>query len=156
MGVHAYVTQWRGEPLFSLDLRVHNAHSGNNPNDPMDDALGKIYFDELDLKLPPGWVVFNAFPDPYFRRTPGRSRGDWPIVAPAGGGKLHVMPQMSQFHRRLVVCKAGYEARADAYLREQGLAFCREGESQGRRAELVVVEPDDRSLLPAAPPAARR
>jgi len=60
MGVHAYVTQWRGEPLFSLDLRVHNAHSGNNPNDPMDDALGKIYFDELDLKLPPGWVVFNA------------------------------------------------------------------------------------------------
>src|SRR5262249_50841823 len=45
-------------------------------------------------------------------------------------GKLHVMPQMSQFHRRLVICKVGYEQRADSYLREQGLAFCREGEAR--------------------------
>lgn len=130
MGVHAYVTQWRNEPIFSLDLRIHNAHSGNNPNDPMDDALGKIYFDELDLKLPPGWNVFNAFPDPYFGQVRHEGTGwTWPIVNAIGGDKLHVMPQMSQFHRRLVVCKVGYEQRADAYLREQGLAFCREGEA---------------------------
>jgi hypothetical protein len=136
MGVHAYVTQWRDEPVFSLDLRVHNAHSGNNPADPMDDALGKIYFDELDLRLPHGWIVFNAFPDPFM----GQPHADgevavWPLVAPIEGRKLHVMPQMSQFHRRLVVCKSGYEQRADAYLREQGLAFCREIEQQpGQRA----------------------
>ncbi len=129
MGVHAYVTQWKDEPVFSLDLRIHNAHSGNDKNDPMNAALGKIYFDSLELRLPPGWKVFNAFSDPYWGQP--HADGDriaWPVVGPLAGGKLHEMPQMSQFHRRLVVCKSGSESRADAYLREQGLAFCRESE----------------------------
>jgi hypothetical protein len=39
------------------------------------------------------------------------------------------MPAMSQFHRRLVVARAGEEARAVAYLREEGLGFCRAGPS---------------------------
>jgi hypothetical protein len=129
MGVHAYVTQWRDEPVFSLDLRIHNAHSGNDKNDPMNTALGKIYFKSLELRLPAGWKVFNSFPDPYWGQPyVDGDRTAWPVVGPLAGGKLHEMPQMSQFHRRLVVCKVGYENRADAYLREQGLGFCREGE----------------------------
>ena len=136
MGVHAYVTQWKGEPVFSLDLRIHNAHSGNKPQDPSDDALGKMYFDALELRLPQGWNVLNAFPDPYWSQLDSDgSQAVWAVVAPNAGRKMHVMPQMSQFHRRLVVCKAGFESRAELYLREQGLAFCREGEQKpGERA----------------------
>jgi hypothetical protein len=102
----------------------------------MDDALGKVYFDSLELRLPQGWVVYNAFPDPYWGQPyADGDREAWPIVAPIAGGKLHEMPQMSQFHRRLIVFKAGNEQHADAYLREQGLAFCRDSEQKtGERA----------------------
>ena len=130
MGVHAYFTEWASEPFFSLDLRIHNAHSGHDAGDPIDDALGQMYFESFELQLPAGWVVLNAFPDPFMGAPvdEGTERA-WPIVAPIGGGTMHVMPAMSQFHRRLVVAKAGQEARAIAYLREEGLGFCRAGPS---------------------------
>jgi hypothetical protein len=131
MGVHSYVTEWAGEPFFTLDLRVHNAHSGLAQNDSMDDALGKLYFDALELVLPPGWTVFNAFPDPYTGDVyADHGQHVWPIVAPIDGRKLHVMPAMSQFHRRLVVVRSGFEARALSCLREEGLGFCRAGTSR--------------------------
>lgn len=128
MGVHAYVTRWAGEDFFALDLRVHDAASGNDRNDPVDDALGKLYFSELELRLPQGWVVLNAIPDPYFGapRDEGAFRA-WPIVAPLASGKMHVMPQMAQFERRLVVARQEVVARARAALQEEWLAFARPG-----------------------------
>jgi len=130
MGVHTYVTEWAGEPFFSLDLRIHDAHSGLAPGDSMDDPLGAIYFDTLELALPPGWTVFNAFPDPFIGDVYAEgSARIWPLVRPIPDGKLHLMPEMSQFHRRLVVARDGSEARAIACLREEGLGFCRAGTS---------------------------
>jgi hypothetical protein len=130
MGVHAYVTKWADEPFFSLDLRIHDAHSGLDPADPGDDALGKLYFDSLELSVPDGWSVFNAFPDPWLDLpyVEGAARV-FPIVKPISTGQMHVMPAMSQFQRRLVVVKDGLEARALACLREEGLGFCRAGPS---------------------------
>ena len=53
----------------------------------------------------------------------------WPIVMPLAGGQMHVMPAMSQFHRRLAVVKTGFEQRAWSHLTEEGLAFVRPGVS---------------------------
>ena len=129
-GVHAYVRQWKGEPFFSLDLRVHNALSGKDDGTPLDDPLRELYFADFELVLPTGWVVLDAFPNPSLGAP--YDEGDarvWPIVAPMQDGTLHVMHQQGQFHRRLAVCKEGDEARALAYLREENLGFCRDGEN---------------------------
>jgi hypothetical protein len=130
MGVHAYIERVAHEPFFALDLRVHNGASGANHQSPIDDPLGKIYFASLELRLPQGWTLLNAIPDPYFGApyVEGAYRV-WPIVAPIGGGKLHMMPAMSQFHRRLAVVKDGFVARAQAHIQESGLAFAVPGES---------------------------
>jgi len=129
MGVHAYVTTWSREEFFSIDLRVHNGHDGLSGHDPLDDPMGMLYFDGLELAVPPGWTVLQAY------RTPslGAPYTEWertvlPLVAPLAGTKLHVLPPQAQFHRRLVVVREGAEARALELLREEGLAFCREGQ----------------------------
>ncbi|MFN0008872.1 MAG: hypothetical protein ACKVXR_13305 [Planctomycetota bacterium] len=130
MGVHSYFTEWANEPFFSLDLRIHSAHSGEDSANPFDDAMGQMYFDAFEIILPAGWVVLNAFPDPFMGApiTEGQNRA-WPIVSQIGGGTMHVLPALGQFHRRLVVAKVGEEPRAVAYLREEGLGFCRAGPS---------------------------
>ncbi|MBK7877117.1 MAG: hypothetical protein IPJ77_15455 [Planctomycetes bacterium] len=131
-GVHAYLTQWQDEPFVSLDLRVHNAFSGKDGTTSLDDPLIELYFADFELVLPTGWVVLNAFTDPYFGAP--YDEGDrrvWPIVAPMGDGTLHVLHQQGQFERRLALCREGDEARALAYLREENLAFCRDGENGG-------------------------
>lgn len=130
-GVHAYVTRWREEPFFSLDLRVHNALSGLDATTSDDDALPEVWFREFELLLPQGWVVLNSFADP-FEGAPYDDVGGarvWPVVKPMPDGTLHVMPRMGQFERRLVVCRAADEARARATLHEETLAFCRSGTS---------------------------
>ncbi|MBI5362475.1 MAG: hypothetical protein HZA53_04795 [Planctomycetes bacterium] len=130
MGVHAYFTQWSGEDFLSLDLRVHNAASGQDPATPLDDALQKLYFGTFELRLPHDWVVLDAFPNPYFGAplTEGSFRV-WPIVAPLANGKLHVLPQMAQFQRRLVIAHDDPEtiARALVVLREENLGYCAPG-----------------------------
>src|SRR5688572_25745573 len=50
-GVHAYLTRWRDEPFFSLDLRIHNAFSGKSDDTPADDALRRLWFEDLELVL---------------------------------------------------------------------------------------------------------
>lgn len=127
-GVHAYLTRWADEPFVTLDLRVHNALSGKDTTSTIDNPLAKLYFADFELRLPPGWVVLNAFDDPYFG-TPYDEDGYrvWPIVRPIGDGTLHVIPQTGQFERRLAICREGSEARALEHLREGGLAFCRSG-----------------------------
>jgi hypothetical protein len=128
MGVHAYVSRLAHEPFIALDLRIHNGASGQDHADSIDDPLGKIYFNSFELRVPQGWTVLNAITDPYFGAPydEGAYRV-FPIVAPIGGGKLHMMPQMSQFQRRLAVVKVGFEARALSHILEEGLAFVRPG-----------------------------
>lgn len=136
LGVHSYVTRWSREEFVSLDLRLHNAMSGLRQDTTDDDALGKLYFGKLELLVPQGWAVLNDTPDPYFGAA--YDEGPWrvqPIVAPLAGGKLHVIPSMAQFERRLVVARNTPAALASARvtLEADNLAFCVAGNASDGR-----------------------
>jgi hypothetical protein len=128
LGAHAYVGTWDSEEFVTLDLRVSNADSGNIPTISVDDPLDKVYFKSFEVAVPSGWVVLQDFDDPYLG-APISSGGMMvtPIVKPLAGGKLHVIPWGWQFHRRLVICRTGFEAKARDFIRGAGLGFCREG-----------------------------
>jgi len=128
MGVHSFLTTWSREEFVSLDLHVHNGFSGLAPGDPRDDALNRVYFEDLRLRVPRGWVVLCAFDNPFIGAP--YDQGDWtfyPIVRALDTGDMHVMPRQAHFMRRLVVARAGAEERARATLEERGLAFCTPG-----------------------------
>jgi len=130
MGVHAYFTTWAGEEFVSLDLRVNNGASGNDQLRDMDDPLGDLHFEQLEMVLPQGWTVLTAYDNPYLGEayTEGIKRV-WPIVDEIPGGDMHYMPSQSQFHRRMMLCAPGSESRAREYLDERNLAFCQPGEN---------------------------
>ncbi len=142
MGAHAYITTWTEEEFISLDLRFHNGHQGLDPGTDQDNPVGKLYFNELELRVPSGWTVFQAFESPSLGTTytEGANRV-LPLVDPIAGPKMHVMPIQAQFHRRLVVCRSGAEDRARAVLREEWLAFCRDGENSNEERLLSWWNP---------------
>ena len=128
LGMHCYFSTFNSEEVVGLDLRVTNADSGNDESTFIDDPLDKVYFQNLQLIVPNGWVVVQDYEDPFFR--PGFSSGGktvFPIVGALDGGKMHVIPWGGQFHRRLAITKPGNEARARALLRGAGLGFARAG-----------------------------
>ncbi|HKX46038.1 MAG TPA: hypothetical protein VJP77_05000, partial [Planctomycetota bacterium] len=127
-GVHAYVSVLSGEEVVLLDLRVNNGPS-NASGSSLDDAVDRVYFDALDLAVPAGWVVVQAFDDPGFG-TPYPVGGSdlFPLVAPIGDGTFHVMPRQGQMLRRLAIAPAAQVARAQALLAQEGLAFCVDGD----------------------------
>jgi len=130
MGAHAYVTRWGSEDFISLDLRIHNAFSGRDPSTTDDNPLGKVYFDALELSVPAGWVVLEATDNPWAGPcVPIAGRSTKQLIRPIESGALHVMPAFFQLERRIVIARAGAQARAAAFLREEGLGFCREGTS---------------------------
>ncbi len=135
MGVHSYVTVWDRKDIVSLDLRVHNGHEGRMQGDAQDDPMGTLFFDGLTLDVPEGWKVLSAFSDPTLAAAVSeQSRVLVPLVKPLPNNKLHAMHQQSQFHRRLILCKEGSEQLALSILREEGLAFCKDGyNTQGNR-----------------------
>jgi len=134
VGVHAYVTHWAQEEFVTLDLRIHNAHSGLDDATSIDDPLGRLYFGRLELVLPAGWSVLNALPDPFFGAAYAESgRTVQPLVAPLAAGRLHVLPPMAQFERRLVLARTSAVAQARAQLEQQTLAFCLPGQAADGR-----------------------
>jgi hypothetical protein len=128
MGVHSYVTTWKDAGFISIDLRVHNGHEGKDSGTVDDDPMGKVYFNELELVVPDGWTLFQAFETPTFGTKYSEGLTDvYPIVTQIGGGQLHVMQIQNQFHRRLVLCKTGWRQRAQTVLEEENLGICRDG-----------------------------
>ncbi len=124
-GVHAYFTAWHKSSALSLTLRIHNGLSGLDKSDAVDDPLGKVYFESLELWVPKGWQVLNQTPDPAMGAP--RQVESWtafPLVKARTDGKMHSMPSQAQFHRRLALAPTGRTARARAILAEEGLAFC--------------------------------
>ena len=141
MGVHTYLTTWEGADFVSLDLRLHNGHDGQDPATDADDAMGKLYFEQLELVVPEGWEVHQAFEDPTLGGT--YSEGGTSVtelITPTGDGTLHVFPLQQLMHRRLVLCRAEARAEALATLREETLAFCRD-ETEGQRRLLSWWNP---------------
>jgi hypothetical protein len=129
-GVHSYLTGWAQEDVLTLDLRINNGPSNNDKHNSMDDILGDVYYESLELWVPKGWTVLQQGPDPLFGST--SSQGSWTafsIVEALPGGKLHFFPSQGQFHRRFALCKVGNEAKAQRFLDNKMLGFCDDGTS---------------------------
>lgn len=154
-GVHAFVTLWEGEPFFSLDLRFHNGHDGVLATDSTDDPLGKMYFRELELVLPDGWEVLEAYPDPHFGTAYAEDgKVVQPLVTPLSDGTLHMVPQQGQFHRRLMITRGNTVSRARLHLAERGLAFCQPGTSEAGRELFSWWNPQTARYFPQREPLA--
>ena len=128
MGVHSYLTVFRGANHAQLDLHIHNGMDGRDANTTSDDLLDDLYFRDLKLRLPSGWHVAFAFDAPgqgNVQQTSGYTTTD--LVAPLAGGKMHLMPKMSHFVRRLVLYRTGRGTEARELARLQNVAFCQPG-----------------------------
>ncbi len=127
-GVHSYLGTWSGEPVVTLDLRIHNGHDGADKTTTSDDPLGRVYFRHLELRVPQGFTVLQAFDNPLTGSTQtGGGMLRWRIVDPNPDGSLHVMAPHGQFHRRLAIAPTAVADRARALLDQAGLGFARRG-----------------------------
>ncbi len=134
MAVHAFVGQWSDERFLTLDLHVHNGMSGLNKADPHDDAMQKLYFDRLDLHMPPGWQVFSDFDNPTLGDLEvGSAESVLPIIAEGREGEVHVIQLQGHFVRRLVIALPGSFQAGRNMLEEKGLAFCVPGSAGGKQ-----------------------
>jgi hypothetical protein len=116
-GVHAYLTAFRGEDFVAVDLHVHNGMDGLDPGDPNGRAMADLYFDDLVLRLPPGWKATVSHPNPWQGDMTESDGWAWsPLVKSHADNKVHLMPKQGRLVRRLVVHRAWAAERAQAYL----------------------------------------
>ncbi len=147
-GVHAYFSTLSEEEGFLLDLRIHNGFDGNDPGTPLDDPLGKVYFERIDLLVRADgndWTPVQQLQDPYAfdaqaGDTPGLVQAGpfawsvFPLVeklAKKGATQpMHMMPCRGQFVRRMAIAPADAIDGAKALVEQEGQAFCLGGEGQ--------------------------
>ena len=128
-GVHSYLGAYRDEGFVSFDLRVHNGFSGKKATNAMDDAIGRVYFSDLEVVLPEQYALVPLVLDQALGtpKPAGFGMKSWPIAKDPSDGTLHVIDQGFQLHRRFVIVDAGSaEAGVDFAVRH-GQAFCRPG-----------------------------
>lgn len=125
MGVHSYWTTSTQIDRVGLDLRVHNGvTAGSQPRHSLEEPLGIVHWDSIELVLPRGWKVVPWVEDPFF----GEDRIEdgervVPLVRSYEEGDLHMMPPGAQFHRRLLLLPSA--ERTGQIPLVEGLAFCR-------------------------------
>ena len=137
LGVHSYLSVLRNEPVVLVDLRIHNGFANTESVTSEDNVVHHAYFDGVDLHVPSGWSVVQAFEDtasgaPF--SEPGKKI--FPLIAPNTDGTMHVMPMGGQTVRRLALCPTGLEHRAEALLAQEGLAFSVPGFDAGSGQDL--------------------
>ncbi|MDF1839403.1 MAG: hypothetical protein P1V35_16165, partial [Planctomycetota bacterium] len=64
MGVHVYTTVHSDSSAFALDLVVHNAMSDLSDEITEDDLQDDMYFRNIQLEIPQGWIIMSAFDNP--------------------------------------------------------------------------------------------
>jgi hypothetical protein len=130
LGVTVYLTTNSKDSKLGIDLRFHNAHSGLDPNDPMDDPMGRLYFESITLYAPDGWFYVQDFLDPFLSLPVDLAFGyrAFPLVSATSEG-LHGMDWQAQFHRRLMLVPDDKIVEASAQLRGAGLGFATRGAS---------------------------
>ncbi len=149
MGVNAFVRTFANEDFVALDLHVHNGFDGQDPNVAWDAVLKDLYFEKLHLRVPNGWHVLHAFDSPY--AGPVVAAGNMqeaPIVGAMPGGQMHLMPQQSQFARRLILARDGAVERARAELDCETMAFCVAGQGQELYTQWSWWNPTTARYLP--------
>lgn len=128
LGLHLYLTTTCDGDVVGADLRLHNGHSGKDKSSALDDALGRVFFREINLNVPSDWQVIQDYDDPFLGPpTSHGSRRTFPLVAANPDGTMHVMDWQAQFHRRLALAPDAAAARARELLRGAGLGFARRG-----------------------------
>lgn len=128
MGVHAYISYWTLENVITIDLRVHNGACNVDKQDPIDDCQKQLYFGQIDVMVPDGWVGMQDFNDPTLGgMRPGVNCEIFQLVKAQSNGDKHVMPVRGQMQRRIAITPAGNEARAREFLDQRFLGFCRPG-----------------------------
>lgn len=138
MGVHSYISTLNGQDVLLLDLRLNNGPDGNDNSTSIDDPMGKVYFERIEVAVPQGYVVLQAFDDPMWgNNSPATIGGKtrYQLVEPLPNNKLHVMEPQAQMIRHLAIVPAGSEAAGRAMLEQEGLAFCRRGTDSGIGSE---------------------
>jgi hypothetical protein len=122
LGVKAIFTLWHNEKAISLDLYLHNGHSGLNGNKRPNH---NVYFDSLELWVPTGWNVVHK----YNETSHGGYRTEkkyekHTLVKPLSGGKMHVVRQQAHIVRRMVLAPFGEEQDGQFYAEDNTLGFC--------------------------------
>lgn len=141
MGVHAYLTLRALEPAVELTLQISNGSAGKDAQDPSDDALDDLYFQDLELVLPPGWDVVASVSDPTLgtAHDEGQKR-IFPVITPPASG-MHVIPKYFHVSRRLVIAPSATLALAKELATHAGLGFAVPGQSStDAAAELFSFE----------------
>jgi hypothetical protein len=131
-GVHAILGFHDRMRYVTLDLRLHNGHSSLDPTTTADDALGKLYFQELEILTPPGWKVLRLHEDLHAAESypTGLFWHAHPIFNPAPGSGLHVIAPQGQLHRRFVLVPPSGATNSQIGMQhgqKYGLAFCQPG-----------------------------
>lgn len=152
-GLHSYVSTEAQEEALSLDLRLTNGADGSDgiPNN-IDDVLGKVYFESIDLLIKNDankWRAQMQFLDPSgipanYTPTTRTFRGTSYLVFPlvkalpavAGVTPCHMMPAKGQMHRRLMITPLTKVAHGRNLLNGEGLGFATMGTSSGGGAPL--------------------
>ena len=128
MGVHSFLTVYRGQDYATLDLHVHNGMDGRDSSTSADDLLDELFFKDLNLQLPSGWNVHFAFDAPGQGNViPQGGYTSTQLVEPLPGTQMHFMPRMSHFVRRLVIAKDSASERALEQVRSEYVAYCQPG-----------------------------
>lgn len=123
-GVHAYMGVQKNEDILLLDVRFNSGPDNNDGVATDDDPMGDIYFQDIEVQVPSGWVVLQDGVDPFFG-TPYSAGGGvrYPIVKPTGDGTVHLFREQRAMHRRLAIAPAGQATRAQELLNGGGLGF---------------------------------
>ncbi len=128
MGVHSYLTLFRGQNYAQLDLHVHNGMDGRSAATTSDDLLDDLYFKNLKLRLPNGWDVAFSFDIP--GQGAVTEQGGYTVtdlVSAQSGNRMHLMPKMSHFVRRLVLYRSDAANQAQELAASDYMAFCQPG-----------------------------
>lgn len=129
LGAHVFTRTYANEDFLILDVLLHNGMVGDLAT-PLDDPIHDIYFDELVLDLPSGWSMAVAHENPGLAApVPNGARTEWPLVRALRYGQFHMVPQQSQFMRRIVVARGQVALeRGLRVLHRETRGFCVPGE----------------------------
>ena len=141
MGVHVYTTVFSDSSAIALDLVVHNALSGLSDESTEDDLLDDMYFRNIGLSIPQGWVMLSAFDNPFetdLVDVAGTNLATRQLVAAMPGGRMHLMVRQARFTRRYILARDTVQGRAQAaeLLIKENMALLKRPRTQVERAVL--------------------
>ncbi len=138
MGVHVYATVFSGGSAIALDMIVHNAMTGLDEETDADDLMDDLYFQNLSLQVPQGWILVSAFENPFetdLVNLPAGNAAEMQIVEALPNGKLHLLPRQARFTRRYYLAKDTVEGHdlARALMEKEHMVLLKRPRNQLQR-----------------------